>query len=109
MFKFKSISAILKTIWAKLQMRYSRDYHEKAVSRYWENAPATHTSMEQEKFAFWATEIDKVIRRYIGDGEKLVLDHGAGEGSIAFHLSKTERNGGIRLLYQKNLQITEQF
>ena len=102
----KSALAISKSILAKLRMRYSQSYHEKVVDMYWKNAPATHASMDGQKFAFWAAEIGKVIRRCIGDGEKLVLDHGAGEGSIARHLSNT---GGIRLLYQKNLKNTEQY
>lgn len=88
MSRVKSALALLKEYIKMFRVRYSRDYHEKVVSTYWENAPATHRNAEEQHFVFYATEIDKVIRRYIGDGEKLILDHGAGEGSIALHLSK---------------------
>lgn len=85
-------------------MKYSRAFHEKHVNNYWIKAPATHGSTDMAQFLYYATEIDKLMRRYLGDGRKKILDHGAGEGSVALNLRNIIDGGGTMFLPLKCLK-----
>lgn len=71
----------------KMIMRISESYHKKIVTEYWAKAPATHGSMDESTFDFYAKELGKLIDLYCPTNGKTLLDHGAGRGEIAIRMA----------------------
>ena len=80
------------TIVKYFRMKISKNYHKSITTNYWSKAPKTHGSVNEEAFTFYAEKINELIQRYIPGCSKKILDHGAGEGSIAEKLISMHAN-----------------
>lgn len=76
-------------------IRLSQNYHSKTVSNYWSKAPKTHYTEDKSQYDIYAKEIAKLITRYLGTDSLKILDHGAGEGSVAMELKKYMKDSEI--------------